>query len=225
MNNEKTATFLTSELPALCRDDLRGEAGYALPRESLALLTNCAARLQVRRIFEFGSGQSTRTFLAAGCQVFAVEDNESWLAETCARLDPTQREHFASVLLPLRRVWLAGAPMQSWVLPPAALAALREAELVLIDSPAWPPFREHALTLALAQCQHALIIVDDANIPTVHRFCQRLAMKNGASYFVTAMDHGLFFIHANAGRALDTRRPLLETLKAWRRYVLARSPR
>ncbi len=222
MSRENVVRFLQSELPSLCRDDHHGEAGYALPPASLALLVECVKRLQVRRVFEFGSGQSTREFLAAGCQVTVVEDSEAWLAETSATLDPGQRERFAPHRLPLRRVWLEGAPLQSWVLPEAALAALRDAELVLVDSPAWPPFREHALTLALEHSRGALIVVDDANIPTVQRFCRRLADQNRATHFHTSMDHGLLFLCPTGSGAVDLHRPLIETLKAWRRYFLAR---
>jgi hypothetical protein len=222
MSRENFTRFFASELPAMCRDDHHGEAGYALPPSSLALLVECAKWLQAQRVFEFGSGQSTREFLAIGCHVAAVEDSESWLAETSARLDPYQRERFTPFLLPLRRVWMTGAPLQSWALPEAALAALREADFVLVDSPAWPPFREHALALALAHARRALVVVDDANIPTVRRFCRRLAARNGASHFQTTMDHGLFFFGPVGDGRIDSHRPLLETLKAWRRYFLAR---
>lgn len=225
MSPESIAHFLAAELPALCRDDVHGEAGYALPPSSLALLVECIARLQIRRVFEFGSGQSTREFLAAGCQVAAVEDDGSWLAKTTATLDAKQRERFTSFLLPLERVWLAGAPLHSWTLPETALTALREAQLVLVNSPAWPPFREHALALALQHSRNALVVVDDANIPTVQRFCRRLALQSRIAHFHSTMDHGLFFLHAADAGPFGVRRPLLETLKAWRRYILARSAR
>ncbi len=221
MKSGDVAGFITAELPALCQDDIHGEAGYALPQASLALLKACVTRLGVRRVFEFGSGQSTRDFLAAGCEVTAVEDSGDWLAKTVAALDDGQRARFTPHLLPLRRVWLAGAPVRSWVLPDAALRSLREAELVLVDSPAWPPFREHALTLALTHCRHALVVVDDANIPTLHRFCRRLAASNALPFFETTMDHGLFFMGATGGNSPNVQRPVLETLKAWRRYFLA----
>jgi len=225
MSEDSIASFLTAGLPALCRDDVHDEAGYALPPSSLALLAACVSRLQIRRVFEFGSGQSTWQFLGAGCEVAAVENDESWLASTSASLEISRRERFTPFLLPLQRVWLGGAPLRSWILPDAALAALRDADLVLVDSPAWPPFREHALTLALQHSREALIVVDDANIPTVGRFCHRLATQNRVAHFQTKMDHGLFFIHAAGARTVDSRRPLIETLKAWRRYFLAQAAR
>ncbi len=216
-------TFLTVELPAPCRADTHDEAGYALPGASLALLAHCTVRLGVRRVFEFGSGQSTRDFLAAGCDVTCVEDSEKWLANTIAMLDAGQRARLTAVRLPLRRVWLAGAPLRSWTLPSSALAALRDADLVLVDSPAWPPFREHALSLALAHCRNALVVMDDANIPTVHRFCRRMATRNGIPFFRTMMDHGLYFMGAAGSGSADVRRSILETIKAWRRYFIART--
>jgi hypothetical protein len=215
--------FLVSELPALCRDDLPVEGGHALPDASLALLMDCVNRLGVQRVFEFGSGRSTRDFLRAGCQVSVIEDSETWLRRTIALLEDDQRARLISHVLPFRCVWVAGAPLQSWILPEGALRALDEADLVLVDSPAWPPFREHALALALAHCRQAVIVVDDANIPTVSRFCRRLAVRNGAPFFQSAMDHGLFFIASPGNSSVDTRRPIMETLKAWRRYFLAGS--
>jgi hypothetical protein len=222
MKVDDVERFMALELPVLCgsAEGLR-EAGYALPGRSLALLSESVIRLRVRRVFEFGSGQSTRSFLRADCDVTAVEDSEAWLARTVAPLDYAQRARLTTCLQPLRRVWLAGAPLRSWRLPQCALSALRNADLVLVDSPAWPPFREHALVLALEHCQAALIVVDDANIPTVGRFCRRLAAQNGIRFFQTTMDHGLFFIHSTGWRPVNVRRPILETLKAWRRYFLA----
>lgn len=210
--------FVQSELPSLCPERASTDAGYALPSASLAVMSECVTRLGVRRVFEFGTGRSTAMFLAAGCVVTAVEDSGAWLAETMDTLGPAERLRFTPFQLPLTRVWHRGAPMMSWPLPSPALAALAEAEFVLVDSPALPPFREHALALALGHARGALIAVDDANIPTVARFCRRLAERNEAPYFQTPLDHGLFFIGPVARATLDDRRPMLETAKAWRRY-------
>jgi hypothetical protein len=215
------AKFMNVELPALCQEDTHDEAGYALPDASRALLLACVSQLGIRRVFEFGSGRSTRDFLRAGCRVTVVEDSQTWLDETMNLLDADESARLVSHVLPLHRVWMAGAPLRSWNLSEEALQALGEAELVLVDSPAWPPFREHALALALGHCRAALIVVDDANIPTVSRFCRRLAGRGRAPFFQTAMDHGLFFTGSLESGSVDIRRPVLETLKAWRRYFLA----
>ncbi len=210
--------FIEQELPALCRAETSSEAGYALPPGSLAVLRGCVERLGVRRVFEFGTGQSTHLFLAAGCTVTAVEDSAVWLAETEGKMDAMARERFTPHLLPQQRIWHRGTPVQSWALPTAAMDSLRVADLVLVDSPALPPSREHALTISLAEAREALVVVDDVNIPTVTRFCRRLAERNGAAHFQTPLDHGLFFCGPATRVPLDDKRSVLETLKAWRRY-------
>lgn len=223
MTPERFSQFLRDELPTFCPDEMRDDSGYALPAASLAVLRECVTRLGIQRVFEFGSGRSTRGFLDAGCTVTAIEDSETWLSETLATLTPEQRERFKPVFLPLERVWLAGAPFQSWRLPEAVLADLCQAELVLVDSPALPPFREHALALALEHARGALIVVDDARIPTVSRFCQRLATRNGAAHHFSRTDHGLFICGPATRQPFCAARSWIETAKAWRRYLLPRA--
>ena len=215
--SDRIGDFVRDSLPAICLGQSSSDAGYALPQGSLAVLRECVARLGVRRVFEFGTGLSTRAFLDAGCEVTAVEDSAEWLAETRRSLEPAALGRVSFFHLSLRIVWHRGAPIRSWRLPPEALAALRAAELVLVDSPALPPFREHALIMAIEHARNALIVVDDAGIPTVARFCRRLAERNNAAFFQTTLDHGLFFMIPAAHAPLDDSRPLLETLKAWRR--------
>ncbi len=212
------STFVERGLPALCSAQSSSEAGYALPSGSLAVLRQCVERLGVRRVFEFGTGLSTHLFLAAGCAVTAVEDSAAWLAKTKCGIGGDGHERFTPHQLPLHRVWHRGVPVMSWVLPVEALAALRAADLVLVDSPTLPPSREHAFALSIAEARSALVVVDDVNIPTVARFCRRLAVKNRATHFHSQLDHGLFFCGPAARVPLDDGRPLLETLKAWRRY-------
>lgn len=223
MTAEAIHAFLERDLLSFNTGVTLPAAGYVLPPASLALIGRCLEHLGVRRVFEFGTGLSTELFLGAGCHVTAIEDGERWLAEVIGRLDADVRDSFVAYRLPLRRVWLRGAPIQSWTLPAAALNALREADFVLIDSPALPPFREHALALALRHATGALIVVDDANIPTVARFCRRLAERNGAAFAHLPLDHGLFFCGPAACRPLRESRPFIETLKAWRRYFHPRA--
>lgn len=223
MNSGTIRDFLTGTLPALVHDGESTDAGFALPPRSLALLAKVVSALGVRRVFEFGSGQSTRCFLEAGCTVTAIEDSAEWLAQTLAALPAPQREKLHGFQLPLQTVWLGGAPMRSWRLPDAARDALRDADLVLVDSPALPPFREHALVIALGTARGALTIVDDASIPTVARFCRRLAERNDAPHRFVPVDHGLFFCGPAARSPLDVTRSCVETLKAWRRFLHPRS--
>lgn len=210
--------FIREKLPMLIRSAPASDAGFALPDASLALLAEAVAQLGVRRVFEFGSGQSTRCFLDAGCTVSLVEDSAEWLEQTLSTIAPSTRDRLATFRLPLRTAWLAGAPIRSWALPPEALVALRDAELVLIDSPPLPPSREHALALTLATARNTLTIVDDAGIPTVARFCRRLAERNGAVHAFARIDHGLFFCAPISRARLDASRSLVETLKTWRRH-------
>ena len=198
-----------------------GDAGYALPNGTLELLSRVIEVGGVRRVFEFGSGRSTKAFLAAGCEVTTVEDSEEWLAQTVAGLTPEERVRLHAVRQRLGVVFYQGAPFRSWRLNEDTLRRLAEAELVLIDSPAFPPFREHALSVSLEHCRRGLIVVDDTGIPTVRRFCMRLADGPGTQHRENGIDHGLFFMTREAKAGVARRRGLLETAKAWRRFFMA----
>ena len=172
MKAEDVEQFIASKLPAIVPGpDVHGEGGYALPEASRAVLLACVSQLGIRKIFEFGSGRSTRDFLRAGCEVTVVEDSQAWL-------DGNDGSRSMERACALRRRICCRSAGSGWRALHCGVGCfrkrrwqtLREAELVLVDSPAWPPFREHALVLALAHCRAALIVVDDANIPTVSRF-------------------------------------------------------
>jgi hypothetical protein len=199
------------------------DSGFALPDASLRLLTRIIAAAGLRNIFEFGSGRSTKAFLAAGCTVTALEDSQPWLDPTLASLTVEERSRLHAICQPLARLFHEGAPMRSWVLGPNTLRRLAAADLILIDAPAFPPFREHALALSLQHSRDGLIVVDDAGIPTVRRVCARLASAPGTLHRVSTIDHGLyFFIRSPEAGALPSR-GLVETAKAWRRYFMART--
>jgi hypothetical protein len=195
------------------------ESGYALPEATLRLLTRVIEGAGVRNVFEFGSGRSTKAFLAAGCHVTAVEDSRSWMDETLASLTVEERSRLHVVCRPLELVFHEGAPFRSWVLDSETLQRLSAAEMVLIDAPAFPPFREHALSISLRH-SGGLIVVDDAGIPTVRRFCARLGGGRGTVHREWDIDHGLYFMVGAGGEPLP-RRGLVETAKAWRRYFMA----
>ena len=207
---------LASEAPAPS-----GDAGYALPDATLRLLTRIVEAAGVHSVFEFGSGRSTRAFLAAGCVVTAVEDSQEWLSQTLASLTPEERSRLHAIRQPLRLLFYQGAPFRSWSLDADTLRRLATADLVLIDAPAFPPFREHALRVCLVHCGGGLIVVDVASIPTVRRFCMRLAGAPGTQSRQITIDHGLFFLVHDTGAGPAPRRGLLETAKAWRRFFMA----
>lgn len=198
------------------------DSGYALPEATLTCLIGLVEAAGIRRVFEFGSGRSTRIFLQAGCHVTSLEDSQHWLDQTLQTITPEDRVRHSAVVQPLRTVWHRGVPMKGWTLSPELKSALEAAELVLIDSPASPPFREHPLILSLTHAQSATVVIDDANIPTVQRFCRRLAGNEAAlASLFTPKDHGLFFFsRRQAGPSIDFGRSFLETGKAWRRFLM-----
>jgi hypothetical protein len=143
------------------------------------------------------------------------------MEQTLAAVPPEQRARLHAVCQPLGVVFSKGVPFRSWVLDEETRGRLAAAELILIDSPAYPPFREHALGLAIEHAPEALIVMDDAGIPTVRRFCNRYGGAAGAVSRYADFDHGLYFLLA--GRGAARRRGMIETAKAWRRFCVAPS--
>jgi hypothetical protein len=221
MTRDQIAQLLDALLPDCAPSAPGADAGYALPDATLRLLTQIVEATGARNVFEFGSGRSTKAFLAAGCAVTAIEDSRAWLDQTLASLTPEEQSRLHPVCQPLRVIFDQGAPFRSWELEGDTLARLAAADLVLIDAPAFPPFREHALSVTLGHCRGGLIVVDDSGIPTVRRFCARLAGGAGTLHRESAIDHGLFFLVRAAAGKPSPRRGLIETAKAWRRFFMA----
>jgi hypothetical protein len=200
------------------------DAGYALPSSTLKLLAALVQRLAIKRVFEFGSGRSTATFLSLGCHVASLEDSEEWLEKTMRELSEDDRSRWNPFLQPLQTRLDGVVPFYSWKLNAAHRQAVSEAELVLIDSPAHPPSRELALLDTLRAGHKGIIVMDDAGIPTLRRFCDRLTHSNPelAGAFLD-LDHGLYVMNSSATRAvLCSRRGILESAKAWRRFLSTR---
>lgn len=202
---------------------IRGEPanhGFALGDGALALLGAIIQRFGVKKVFEFGSGRSTKEFLELGCLVFCVEDNQHWLDETLKTIPAERMAGLRSAVLPLRTVWHHGVPMKAWE-EEAVAPELRNADLVLIDSPSYPPFREYPLILSMKHATNAIIILDDANIPTVDRFCKRLASdRSRVLSCSTSIGHGLFILaRLSRNGEIESGRGAIETAKAWRRFV------
>jgi len=199
-------------------------SGFALPGSTIELLGTLVRRYGIQRVFEFGSGRSTKEFLRLGCEVACIEDSKHWMDETLRTIPPEEMVRLHPIVRPLRTVWHRGVPMKAWG---AEIAPeLRDADLVLIDSPSYPPFREIPLLLSLAHAKNALIVVDDANIPTVRRFCERLAGDvDRVTSCSTTNDHGLFcFARIENSGEVDRWRGVVESMKAWRRYFSALTP-
>lgn len=201
------------------------ESGYALPDATLNALSQLVKTTKIRRVFEFGSGRSTKAFLEHGCWVTTLEDSRHWLNQTLEGISVSDQARLDAAAQPMTVVWHGGGPFRSWKLSAKTGRALRAAELVLIDSPSFPPFREHALILSLIHATNAVVVIDDANIPTIKRFCERISALNPSmSTFYTPKDHGLFFFARSNPQPLRFRRGLIETCKTWRRFFLAERP-
>jgi hypothetical protein len=201
-----------------------GEAGYALPQGSLALLMLCVRKFECRRVFEFGSGASTRVFLEAGCEVTSLENDQHWLGHTLKQVPETMRARHHAELRPLERTWCGGFPCFGWNLSETMRAQLGSADLVLVDSPAYPPFREAALMQALLESKARLVVLDDVRIPTLRRFCDRIAMQShGINVTYIERDHTLAIFTRSGSSVLSNRPGFVEQIKGWRRYLMGRS--
>ncbi len=101
MSAEAIRAFLERDLPSFNAGVTLPVAGYALPPASLALIGRCLEHLNVRRVFEFGTGLSTDLFLGdAYCHVTRRSKTASgWVAERCG-VGSTHRH--AGVLVPYR---------------------------------------------------------------------------------------------------------------------------
>jgi hypothetical protein len=207
----------------LSRDDLfAGEPcdsvgnPAALPGPALRFLTNLVGSLEVHRAIEFGSGRSTRALLDAGITVTSIEDSPSWMR--CTIQDIGDHKDHTQVVLALQTVWDQGAPFLSW-----EIQGLETAEFVLIDSPYYPPFREAVLLRALRQMQTGVIVLDDTRIPTLARFCDRIAARNPhLLHRRSQIGHGFDVFAKLTAMPIRDRRGLLETVKAYRRFMIGR---
>lgn len=198
------------------------DVGYALPTGSLNFLDACIRGFGFKRIFEFGSGASTKHFLEADCEVTTIENDPHWLEQTIGQVPEALRSRLHVECQPLERIWTGGIPCRGWHLSKVMQARLAEADLVLVDSPAYPPFREAAVMQALRLSKARLLVLDDVRIPTLRRFCDRIASQSTGLEFVSIdRDHTLgAFIRHQAGTVAN-RPSVIEWLKGWRRYVAA----
>jgi hypothetical protein len=204
-------------------DDPHAEA--ALPAASLEFLLELCRKISAKRVFEFGSGRSTQEFLGAGYSVFSLEDSSFWLSKTVESLGGDGARLHESAVSMLKTRMVGGFPVLGWRIDKELKEQLGRADLILVDSPHFTPFREATLCASLQYGPQALTVLDDTRIPTVSRFCDRLANQNPQLLHKrVAVGHGfdLFF-------RTDPLRPLVcgvgfyETLKGWRRYFQGRA--
>ena len=197
-------------------------APAALPDVSLAFLVSLAKASGAKSVFEFGSGRSTAALLSAGLTVLSVEDSAHWMAETRKQIG-TAANH-RPLVKPLSTRWWHGTPFLDWHLDAELTASLRSADIILIDSPYYPPFRESTLLSALSASSHALIVLDDTRIPTLERFCNRIAHRNPSLLHRRVRVGHCFDIFCRVDETpIDSRCGLVEVLKGWRRFLIGRN--
>lgn len=157
--------------------------------------------------FEFGSGRSTHILRKAFNGLTSVEDSTEWLTRTEELADSAgKRESDFPTVIPLERCWNRFRPIESFNLDARTdvVERLKQARLILIDSPPNPAKREHALFLALrCALMGAVIILDDLEVRAVSRFTCRLAKQNEKlfRFWTLDIDHKLgVFLKIRSGR-------------------------
>ena len=199
-------------------------APAALPDASLDFLVTLARDLQISSVFEFGSGRSTGALLRAGFAVTSLEDSARWMEQTVAALSASERARHTPVVRGLRRRFHGLIPTRDWVVDPPLATMISGADLILVDSPYYAPFRESTLWSALSHNDHAVVVLDDTRIPTLARFCDRLAEANPRwAHARVPVGHG-FDLFARLHDQTPPRREhsWSEVARGWRRYFMAR---
>ena len=195
----------------------------ALPDAALAFLTAVAGELGAASVFEFGSGRSTGALLRHGCSVTSLEDSAHWMQQTLDQLAPSEKARHTPLVRPLQRRWHGCFPVMDWPIDADLAGRLRSADLILVDSPYFAPFRESTLWSALVHGESAVVILDDTRIPTLSRFCDRIAASNPALLHRRVAVGHTFDIFARLPHTpLQLRHTALDVLKGWRRFFLAR---
>jgi len=192
----------------------------ALPDQSLAFIISAAKLIGAKRAVEFGSGRSTKAFLDAGLTLTSIEDSQTWLADTRRAVNGLG-ERWNAIVRSLSTEWEGLVPFRDWVFGQDIVEPLERADLVLIDSPHFVPFRERTLINALRHARHALVILDDSRIPTVQRFCDRIARQNpGLLHRRVLVGHGFDLFAHSVPADIRSIRGLIETAKGWRRFQM-----
>jgi hypothetical protein len=199
-------------------------APAALPDASLDFLLEVSKRINAHKVFEFGSGRSTRSLLSAGMTVFSLEDSEHWLRKSLDDIPSELTALHQGAVESLRTKMLGWFPVLDWRVEESLLQKLVAADLVLVDSPYYTPFRESSLWTALLHCPDGLVILDDTRIPTLSTFCDRIAAKNPwIAHKRVKVGHGfdLFWCRGENAK-LSLGHSMTDCFKGWRRYFLGR---
>ena len=143
------------------------------------------------------------------------------MEQTVAGINPIEKARHHAVVRPLRLRFRGLIPVMDWILDADLQARLSKADLILVDSPYFTPFRESTLWQALNVGNQAVIVLDDTRIPTLSRFCERVAHTNpGLLHRRVPIGHTFdVFSRPEAIRLWDRHTPA-EVLKGWRRFIL-----
>ena len=224
LNSAAITALFQSPLLTERRDDAdHPTAPAALPENAISFLLDLARELNAMTIFEFGSGISTSAFLRAGYHVTSLEDSHNWMEQTLTRLSDELRRRHTALVRPLRLKLHGLFPAMDWAIDSELAMLIGNADLILVDSPYFAPFREATLWSALAHNANAVVVVDDTRIPTLSRFCDQLASVNPSLLHCRVRVGHCFDLFSRGGddRSLKLKHGLVETLKGWRRFVTA----
>jgi hypothetical protein len=197
---------------------------WVLPGPSCELIEKIGAALGPQATaFEFGSGASTVVLRKLFAGVTSIEDSAEWLDQTehLPGITPKRPEDKTRAV-PLTRCHLGIIPYHSFDLDRRIelLQRLEAADFILVDGPANPATREHALCSVLQHAKPgALILLDDLEVRATRRFASRLARDNASmfAYFDIPIDHGLALYHKKAMGHVGYHPTLREMVGAWLR--------
>ena len=172
---------------------------------------------------EFGSGRSTHILRQAFPAVTSVESSAKWLEKTeQSKGSSPNRSSDTATVVGLERCWNRLRPIESFNLERQAdiLERLKQARLILVDSPPNPAKREHALFLAMRYATPgAVIVLDDLDARAVSRFARRLAKQNANAFrfWLLNIDHKLAIYLKLRQCRVRSRPTLIEFVGTWLR--------
>jgi hypothetical protein len=206
------------------RDPGASVPAWILPSSSCQFLQEVAHLLPPESIaFEFGSGRSTHALRRAFSASLSVEHSADWLQQTESSDGAAPRRlSDETTVIPLKRCWNRFRLIESFNLAnhPGALERLKQARLILVDSPPNPAKREHALFLALRYAPvGAVIVLDDLEIRATARFAHRLAKQNQKRFrfWRLHIDHQLGVFLKLRAEQIRSRPGLIEFVGTWLR--------
>ena len=193
----------------------------ALPDSSLNFLIELCQQLEIKNVFEFGSGRSTKALLKErNISVVSIEDTDFWLQQTIKTLSSDEEINHKSFVNPLRTRLLGAFPVLDWRVTDQLKQHLQKAELVLVDSPYYTPFRESTLWSALTVSEGAVVILDDTRIPTLSKFCDRIVTANKELIHTRVkVGHSFDIFYCQNKSILRLNHSFYDILKGWYRFI------